>query len=230
MLADVDVAAAAALLGDATRASFLLALTEAEALPASELAARAGVSNSSASLQLAKLVAAGLLTTERQGRHRYYRLASPQVAQAIEALALIAPPKAVRSLHEADRAAAVRAARTCYDHLAGALGVTLLDALLDRRLLVPADGSADVTPRGERFFDAIGVDLATARRARRPLARLCLDWSERRYHLAGALGSAFASRLFELGWIERTGPTRAVRVTPKGRERLREELGVALPG
>src|SRR5438045_3448707 len=129
MLADADIAAPASLIGDPTRASFLLALTEKEALPASELAQRAGVSNPTASIQLAKLVAAGLLQVERHGRHRYFRLADPAVAQALEALAVIAPAKPVRSLRDANRVDGIRAARTCYDHLAGALGVSLLESL-----------------------------------------------------------------------------------------------------
>jgi hypothetical protein len=142
---------------------------------------------------------------------------------------VIAPPKPVHSLREADRARAIRAARTCYDHLAGALGVALMNALLDRRLLVRVNESVELTPRGERHFEVLGIDVGAARRARRPLARRCLDWSERRYHLAGSLGAALASQLFELRWIERAGSTRAVRVTPTGRTRLREEFGIEVP-
>jgi DNA-binding transcriptional ArsR family regulator len=230
MRGDADVASPAALIGDPTRAAFLLALAEQDALPASELAARAGVSNSTASIQLGKLVAGGLVTVERRGRHRQYRLAGPNVAGAIEALALIAPQPPVRSLRGANRAAAIRQARTCYDHLAGALGVSLTEALFDRGLLERDGDDVRFSENGDEWFSGLGVDLEKVRAARRPPARLCLDWSERRYHLAGGLGAALARRLFELGWIERAGPTRAVRVTPKGRAALQRELGVAAPG
>jgi len=215
--ADVDVASPAALIGDPTRAAFLLALSETEALPASALARHAGVSNSTASVQLGKLVAGRLLEVERHGRHRYYRLRDPAVAQAIEALAVIAPTRAVASLRDANRAEGIQLARTCYDHLAGALGVALLDALLKSRAVVPSGSDLELTRRGLGRLVSLGVDVEGPRRSRRAFARLCLDWSERRYHLAGALGAALTKRLFELDWIERAGPGRAVRVTSAGR-------------
>ena len=222
MLADVDIAAPASLIGDPTRAGFLLALTEQEALPASELARRAGVTNPTASTHLGKRVEAGLHEVERHGRHRYFRLADPAVAQALEALAVIAPPRPATSLRDADRIDGIRFARTCYDHLAGALGVSLLDGLCRARVLRRQGQDLELTPAGRRRLEALGVDLEPSRR---PLARLCLDWSERRYHLAGSLGAALTARLFELGWIERNGPGRAVRVAPQGQEGL-ASLGV----
>lgn len=225
MTADADVASAAALIGDPTRAAFLLALSEREALPATELARRAGVSKSAASIQLSKLVAAGLLEVEPQGRHRYFRLAGPAVAGALEALAVIAPQRPVRSLREANRNAGIRAARTCYDHLAGGLGVALLEGLLRSRTLVRRGSELSLTRAGSKLLDELGVNIAETRRSRRRLTRLCLDWSERDYHLAGALGATLTSRMFELGWIERVGPGRAVRVTAEGGEGLRS-LGV----
>jgi DNA-binding transcriptional ArsR family regulator len=225
VIVDADVAAPAALIGDQTRAAFLLALSEKDALPASELARRAGVSNSTASIQLGKLVVAELLNVERHGRHRYYRLADPAVADALEALAVIAPRRPVRSLREADRASGIQVARTCYDHLAGTLGVELAEGLVRSGILLRRGSDVDLLPAGVERLEAFGVDVAGARRSRRRFARLCLDWSERRYHLAGALGAALTSRLFELGWIERTGAGRAVRLTKKGREGLRA-LGV----
>jgi DNA-binding transcriptional ArsR family regulator len=221
----VDVASAAALIGDPTRAAFLLALSEREALPATELARRAGVSKSAASIQLAKLVDAGLLEVEPHGRHRYFRLAGPAVAGALEALAVIAPLRPARSLREANRSAGIRAARTCYDHLAGELGVALLTGLLRSRTLVRRGSEVSLTRAGSRRLEELGINVTGARRSRRRLTRLCLDWSEREYHLAGALGAALTSRMFELGWIERIGPGRAVRLTAKGRESLRS-LGV----
>lgn len=222
MLVDADIASPAALIGDPTRASILLALTEKEALPATELARRAGVSNPTASIQLAKLVEAGMLNVERHGRHRYFRLAHPSVAHALEALAVIAPARPARSLRETARMEGLTEARTCYDHLAGELGVALLDGLLRSRILVRRDARLDVTAGGRRRLEELGVELPSSRR---PLTRLCLDWSERRYHLAGALGAALTERLFELGWIERRKATRAVDVTASGRAGL-ASLGV----
>jgi len=200
----------------------LLALTEKDALPATELAHRAGVSNPTASIQLAKLVDAKLLTVERHGRHRYFRLADPSVARALEALAVIAPARPPRSLRDAARMEGLKEARTCYDHLAGELGVALLDGLCRKRILDRRDSRLDVTAAGRKRLEELGVEIPSSRR---PLTRLCLDWSERRYHLAGALGAALAERLFELGWIERRKATRAVAVTARGREGL-ASLGV----
>jgi DNA-binding transcriptional ArsR family regulator len=223
VIADADVAAPAALIGDPTRAAFLLALSEQEALPASELARRAGVTNSTASVQLGKLVRGGLLEVERQGRHRYYRLSNSTVAEALEALAVIAPVRPAGSLREANRAAGIQFARTCYDHLAGAVGVAVTEGLLREGILV-RQGSDVALARPDRL-EALGVDVAGARTGRRQFTRLCLDWTERKYHLAGALGAALTTRLFDLGWIERTVAGRAVRLTKEGRAGLRG-LGV----
>ena len=219
MLADADIASPAALIGDPTRATFLTELVDGTALPASELAQRAGVSASTASIQLSKLVDGGLLEVERSGRHRYYRLADPSIASAIEALAVISPHRAATSLKQARAGSELQAARTCYDHLAGALGVALLEALRRQRLLTP---ELEVTQRGAARFGELGIDVGSLARLRRPLTRPCLDWTERRHHLAGALGAALASRFLELGWIERRPESRAVRVTDKGRRAFAE--------
>jgi DNA-binding transcriptional ArsR family regulator len=225
VLADVDISEPASLMGDPTRAAFLMALSEERSLPAGELARRAGVSASTASIQLAKLVDGGLLTVERNGRHRYYSLAEPAIAAAIESLAVIAPRRPARSLRQARIGSDLQAARTCYDHLAGALGVALFDALLRKRVLTP---DLEPTRSGSRRLADLGVDVERAAGGRRPLARRCLDWSERRDHLAGALGATIATRFFELGWIERTPSSRAVRVTEAGRRGLGRELAVRL--
>jgi DNA-binding transcriptional ArsR family regulator len=223
VLADADISTPAALMGDPTRATFLTALVDGTALPASELAQRAGVSASTASIQLAKLVDGGLLEVERSGRHRYYRLADPSIASAIEALAVISPHRQATSLKQALVGSELQAARTCYDHLAGALGVALLEALRRQRLLTP---ELEVTARGTSRFAELGIDVGSLARGRRPLTRPCLDWTERRHHLAGALGEALASRFLELGWIERRPASRAVRVTDEGRRAFVRELAV----
>ena len=226
MNGDADVAAAAALIGEPARAALLVALMEEEALSGRELAVRAGIAPSTASGHLAKLVSGGLVAGERHGRHRYFRLADPAVAAAVEALSTIAPARPVRSLREATVAEAVRQARTCYDHLAGRLGVELA-AALERAEVLAHDGDAYTLGRSAaRRLGALGIDLDGLSRGRRPLLRSCLDWSERRPHVAGALGAALAERLFELGWLKRRRTNRSVVVTPLGRRRLRTELGV----
>jgi DNA-binding transcriptional ArsR family regulator len=225
MLADIDISEPASLIGDPTRAAFLMALSETQSLPAGELARRADVTPSTASIQLAKLVDGGLLAVQQHGRHRYYSLAEPAIAAAIESLAVIAPQRPASSLRKARIGSDLHAARTCYDHLAGGLGVALFDALLQQGVLTP---DLEATRKGLRRLRDLGVDLEGAAGGRRAFARRCLDWSERRDHLAGALGAAIATRFFELGWIERTPSSRAVRVTEAGRAGLEHELAVRL--
>jgi DNA-binding transcriptional ArsR family regulator len=225
VIADADIAAPASLMGNATRATFLMALSQGQSLPASELARRARVTPSTASIQLAKLVEGGLLTAERNGRHRYYRLEDPNVATAIESLAVIAPRRPASSLEQARVGSELQAARTCYDHLAGVLGVALLDALRRQRLLT---AELEPTRRGIKRFAQLGIDVDELAERRRPLAKGCLDWTERRRHLAGSLGAALATRCFELGWIERLPSSRAVLLTDAGRSALIRELALDL--
>ncbi|GAA4687417.1 transcriptional regulator [Phytohabitans rumicis] len=214
----------AGLLADGTRARFCLALLDGRAWTASELARHAGVAVSTASEHLSKLVAAGLLAEEHQGRHRYVRLATPRVAELIEDMAGYAgPPPPVRSLRAATATEAMARARTCYDHLAGQLGVRITDAMVTRGYLVTGSGFA-LTDSGLAWLSSLGVVLPNA--GRRPLVRACLDWTERRPHLAGAAGAALCRRLHEQGWLVRIGSQRAVRVTPAGEEALRDELGI----
>jgi len=225
VIADADIAAPASLMGDATRATFLMALSEGQSLPASELARRARVTPSTASIQLAKLVEGGFLKVKRNGRHRYYGLADANIAAAIESLAVIAPRRPASSLKQARIGSDLQAARTCYDHLAGVLGVTLFDGLQRQRLL-----TAELAPtrRGAKRFGELGIDVVELARRRRPFAKRCLDWTERRHHLAGSLGAALAARCFELGWIERLPASRAVRVTEEGRDDLAREFAIEL--
>ncbi|MEU5715195.1 winged helix-turn-helix domain-containing protein [Streptomyces sp. NPDC020403] len=221
------LAALAALLADETRASFCLALLDGRAWTAGELARHAGVAPSTASEHLGKLVAGGLLAEERQGRHRYVRLADARTARLVEELAAQLVPGADEARPATLRAAGLSSAlargRTCYDHLAGRLGITITDAMTARNLLRQDTGFA-LTDEGVRWFGALGVPLDTA--ARRPLARGCLDWTERRPHLAGAAGAALCTHALDAGWCERIGSGRAVRATPEGRRALSEYLGV----
>ncbi len=240
MDADPDIARVAALIGDPARSAILQSLLGGLALPATELALRAGVSAQTASSHLQKLTESGLLAVERSGRHRYYRLGSPEVAHCLEALgALAAPPRdrAARVARVADDepTRALRLARSCYDHLAGRVGVAVNDALLGGEYLRPAaaaDGGLELTPAGAGWFAAaLGVEveaLTGGGRGRRAFARPCLDWSERRPHLAGALGAALLSRLLALDWLARRPDGRALRLTVAGRQGLRRELALDL--
>ena len=236
---DADIASAAALIADSTRAAILRALLPDRPLAAGELARLAGVSAATASFHLAKLLEGGLITVIRQGRHRYYRLAGHEVAAALEALGLISPGLPVRSLRQSREAAALAEARTCYDHLAGRAGVEVLDGLLRQGLLEEKSGRTDrgdtsshrfeVTGAGAKELGSFGLNLLQIRRSRRQFAGTCIDWTQRRRHLNGALAAAITSRMFELGWIERGQRRRSVRVTPVGIEGLASTFGVDLP-
>jgi DNA-binding transcriptional ArsR family regulator len=226
---DPFFAEAAALMGDPARANILAALLDGRAWTAKELAGAAGVSAQTASGHLARLTAGRLLTVVAQGRHRYFRLASPSVAHAIEALMVLSGEATPRHRPKTRLSAELAAARTCYDHLAGSLGVGIHDALVSRGTLVVAGDGYEASPAGREFFAAMGIDTDAVRSEHRCFARPCLDWSERRTHLAGALATAFARRCTELGWIERRPGSRAVRVTAAG-ERDMRRLGLVACG
>ncbi|PSH69708.1 transcriptional regulator [Phyllobacterium brassicacearum] len=219
----------AALAGDPGRASMLNGLMDGRALTASELAQLAGITAQTASSHLTKMTEAGLLQVEKQGRHRYHRLASPAVAQMIESIMRIAAPEvSVKAVRTGPRDAALRAGRTCYDHLAGHLGVSITDALIDAGHLELGIDAGEVTDSGLVLFDRAGIDVDVIAKRGRILCRPCLDWSERRPHLAGAIGAALCSHCFDNGWIRRIEGTRAVSVTPNGQRQLRETFGVSL--
>jgi DNA-binding transcriptional ArsR family regulator len=225
---DANIATPAALIGDPTRAAMLQALQDGRAQPASALAWAAGVTAQAASNHLAKLVDGGLLAVEREGRHRYYRLASAEVAHAIEALSVLATP--VRSLEvpRSPKARALRDARCCYGHLAGRLGVRVCAALVEQDLIRPeADKLYAISDQGRAWFEDLGVDVS-ALRSPRGVARQCLDWTERRHHLAGPLGVQLLAAMTARGWFVLEAQGRAVRVTAAGEQALRERLGVGL--
>jgi DNA-binding transcriptional ArsR family regulator len=225
---DANIASPAALIGDPSRAAMLQALMDGRAHPAGALAWAARLTAQAASNHLAKLVDGGLVSVEREGRHRYYRLANAEVAHVLEALAVLAVP--VRSLEQprSPQARALRDGRCCYGHLAGRLGVAVTDALAARDLIRPVDGKLyDVPPAGRAWFEDLGLDLDTMR-SKRGAARQCLDWTERRHHLAGPLGVSLLSRMTTLGWVETVPGSRAARATTLGREELRLRLGVDL--
>ncbi|MCR6486795.1 metalloregulator ArsR/SmtB family transcription factor [Amycolatopsis sp. OK19-0408] len=244
MEGDADIARTAALFADPARVRVLLALADGRALAASVLAAEARLSAQGVSAHLAKLRAAGLVVAEKSGRHRFYRLAGPDPAELLETLARFSPAQPVTSLKEGTRAEALRTARTCYDHLAGRLGVAVTAALLSRGALAGASDTLrrpgdrisaplrehpyTLGPSAASVFDALGVDLDAVAAGRRPLLKFCLDWSEQRHHLAGALGAAVATRFVDAGWVRRRGEAqRALRLTPEGARALAARLGLA---
>jgi DNA-binding transcriptional ArsR family regulator len=222
------MAEVAALVGDPARANILCALLGGRALTATELAYAAGVTPQTTSGHLGKLTAARLLVQMKQGRHRYYRLAGPHVGQMLEGImnvALEGPPRFQPKTPAEDK---LRHARTCYDHIAGLLGVSLAERLTACEHVVLGDEAGEVTPAGAEFLGKLGVDLSGARSKRRVFCRPCLDWTERRPHIGGAVGAALAKRCFELKWIERVRDGRALTITPAGCRGLMDYFSLSL--
>ena len=231
MASIASIAEVAALIGDPARASMMQALMDGRALTAGELAATAGVAPQTASGHLGQLTSAGLLSVHQQGRHRYHKLASPQVAHLLESLMLVAAGTMTPRTRTGPRDQALRLARTCYDHVAGKLGVAIADAMEGRGYITIHDDAAAVSPTGESFLATLGIafDSASAKpRAGRilPVCRLCLDWSERRPHLAGKLGAALCRHSLDAGWLRRRTASRALDITPAGQSALRQLLGI----
>lgn len=224
-----EIAVIGALIGDPSRANILTALLDGRAWTASELAVSAGVSMPTTSGHLRKLVDGNLLVTEKQGRHRYFRLTNHKVAEALEALAgLAAELPQRRPKRSGPRDLSMRTARTCYDHLAGRLGVGLMEGLVRKAYLIENEKGLFVTDAGNHWFRSVGIDLAHVRSQRRVFARPCLDWSERRPHLAGAIGAALAARYLDQGWIKRLPNSRALKITSKGHHGFQESFGIDL--
>lgn len=222
-----DIAAIAALMGDPARSHMLTALMSGQALTATELAQEARVTAQTASSHLAKLVSGGLIEPDKQGRHRYYRLSDPDVADLIERLIGVAARTGHLRTRVGPRDPELREARACYDHLAGHLGVALFDGILARKLLKKRGGTLEVTPSGRAAFEAFGIDLSALDRQKRPMCRACLDWSERRDHLAGGLGAALLQRFIALRWATRPPGSRVVRFSPRGRQLLSDAFSEA---
>lgn len=230
MRPEPDLSTAAALIGEPARAAILSALLGGQAMPATELAYIAHITPQTASAHLARLVAGGLLAVTASGRHRYYRLASTAVADALEALARVAPPPPLRNRRQSADFETLRHGRTCYDHLAGRLGVVLTQALVERDLLTPMDDGYRLTEAGGDWLARLEIDPAQLRRGRRRFAGVCIDWSERQPHVAGALGAAIAARFFGKRWLVRLPDSRAVRLTNAGHVALYDLFGVRLEG
>lgn len=244
MTGDADLARVAELMADRARSRILLALVAGRELSASLLAEEAGVGRPTASAHLRKLTDGGLIAVRVDGKRRHYRLPGPEVADVIERLTALAPPEPITSLRASTRAAQLRRARSCYDHLAGRVGVGVMQGMLERGFLLGGDGEYDatgldrpasfghevsyeLTGSGRDFLDDLGVELP---QSRRPLIRYCIDWTETRHHLAGRLGRGLRDRFLELGWVEERSGSRALRVSADGERGLEREFGLALDG
>jgi DNA-binding transcriptional ArsR family regulator len=244
MTGDVDLSRAAELSADPARSKILVALTPGRELSASMLAQEAGVSRPTASAHLKKLTEGGLIAVRAEGKNRHYRLTGPAVADVLERLMELAPPEPITSLRASTRAAQLRRARSCYDHLAGRLGVGLMQSMLDRGFLHGGDGGFDpdgadadrsscygrdldyeLTSSGQQFLDDMGLRLPGGRR---PLIRYCVDWTETRHHLAGQLGRALRDHVLEMGWVEQRPESRALRITPDGAVGIEKTFGLAV--
>ena len=224
MLSITGLAEIAALVGDPSRAAMLMALMDGRALTAGELARAAGVTAQTASGHLAKMIEAELLALEAQGRHRYFRIASPAIAGMLEAMMVAAAPPPIRT---GPRDAAMRRARICYDHLAGEISVTIADAMIARGQIDLGTDGAALTEAGRALLDEIGVELPPCSEGKGAVfCRPCLDWSERRHHIAGAVGAALYRSFLARGWIRRFEGGRTVTFTQPGREALKRHFGI----
>ncbi|MDQ0270602.1 ArsR/SmtB family transcription factor [Cytobacillus purgationiresistens] len=223
-----NISEVVSLLGETSRATILSSLMDGRFHTASELALMAAIKPQTASFHLAKLVGGNLVKVEKHGRYRYYQLANKEVAELVESLLGASPAPKVHSLRESSQLKLLQEARTCYDHLAGRLGVRITEAMLHAGYLEKGEKEFVVTDIGEQFFSEFGLNLDEVRRNRRSFARACLDWSERHHHLAGALGTSLMNRFIELGWIAQMPTTRAVKVTARGTAGFKEYFHIEI--
>lgn len=223
-----NMAEVAALLAETSRATILASMMDGRFHTASELAYMASIKPQTASFHLAKLVEGKLLKVEKQGRHRYFQLADEEIAQFLESFLAISPPPEIRSLKQSSQIKLLQEARTCYDHLAGKLGVHLTESMMRAGYLKLEEKQFVLTEEGALFFTSFGIDLPALKKKRRSFSHACLDWSERRYHLAGALGSELFNHLFQLGWLTRVPSIRAIQVTEKGKIGLKDVFQIEM--
>ncbi|MDN4526043.1 ArsR/SmtB family transcription factor [Fictibacillus fluitans] len=223
-----NVAEIASIISESSRAAILTVLMDGRFHTASELASMAGIKPQTASFHLSKMQEAGIIAQQKQGRHRYYGIVNNEVANVMESLLFLAPPVKISSLKQSTQDKAIRYARTCYDHLAGKAGVTVTDALLKAGYLKDEQETFLVTERGISFFNELGIDLEKTGKKRRSFSMRCLDWSERRHHLAGSLGNALLERFIELGWMLRVPQNRAVKITEEGITGFMRTFGIDL--
>ena len=206
----------ATLIGDPTRASILWTLLDGRAFTATELAVAANTSPQNISMHLGKLLDANLLCVEKQGRHKYYRFSNKEVAYALEGMANLVPKTKVSSGNETENYPPIKFCRTCYDHLAGKIGVALADSLLEQKIIVRTNHVFEISSEGEKWFSDFGINLEEAQKQKRIFLKPCLDWSERRNHIAGSVGALLLNKMLEQDWIRRTANSRAIIITGKG--------------
>lgn len=217
----------AAIIGEPARAKMLWSLLDGKAYTATELSIQADVSAQNASMHLSKLVQSELLTEERQGRHKYYRFARPEVAYAIEAIANLIPPGKAGHAPVCE-SAGIKFCRTCYDHLAGKVAVEITQRLLNKKIIMPHGSFYDVSPKGEKWFNELDINIEVLKKSKRTFARQCLDWSERKHHLAGSLGAAMLQSMVKKKWIKRIKDSRMTVLTNEGRLALQQQLNLGL--
>jgi DNA-binding transcriptional ArsR family regulator len=215
-----DISSIAKAISEPSRAAMLTALLDGRLHPASSLAYIAGIKPQTASFHLKRMTELNLISVERHGRHRYYGLTNYEVASTLESFLVISPKTEIKSFRQATQDKAIRDARTCYDHLAGKLGVKITDSMLVNGYLENLTDSFIITEKGEEFFAGLHIDLSEVKKSRRKFINKCLDWSERRHHLSGAVGNALFEKFLELNWIEKASGTRAVKLTSEGKKKI----------
>ena len=210
----------ATLIGDATRASILWNLLDGKAFTATELAIAVETSAQNISMHLGKLLDADLISVEKQGRHKYYRFSNKEVAYAVEAMANLIPKPEISAKKKTENYPPIKYCRTCYDHLAGKIGVALAESLLEQKIIIEKNNTFEITSEGEKWFSDFGVNIGEAKKQKRIFLKPCLDWSERRYHIAGSVGTLLLNKMLEQDWIRRTANSRVILITGKGEKEM----------
>ncbi|AFQ12298.1 TPA: winged helix-turn-helix domain-containing protein [Bacillus pacificus] len=223
-----NIARMASLLSDASRSAILVHLMDGRPHPATELANAAKIKPQTATFHLNKLLEAQIISVEKHGRHRYYKLANHELADSLETIFFITQPEPIQSFKQAKEMNEIEFARTCYDHLAGKLGVEIANALLRKEVLVKNETDFQVTKIGEKFFYGLDIDLEKLQTKRRAFSKCCLDWTERKHHIAGALGNILLERMLEMNWIIKVKHSRAIHITPLGRQKLKEVFSIKI--
>ena len=218
----------ASLIGDPTRASILWALLDGRAFTATELAVSVNTSPQNISMHLGKLLEADLLCVEKQGRHKYYRFSNKEVAYAVEAMANLVPKPEVSLKNKPENYPPIKFCRTCYDHLAGKIGVALTDSLLEQKIIIEKNNAYEISPEGEKWFSRFGINIEEAQKQKRIFLKPCLDWSERRNHIAGSIGALLLNKMIAEDWLRRTKDSRAMIITGKGEKELLKNFKIAL--
>lgn len=218
----------ATLIGDATRASILWNLLDGRAFTATELAIAIETSAQNISMHLGKLLDADLISVEKQGRHKYYRFSNKEVAYAVEAMANLIPKPEISAKKKTENYPPIKYCRTCYDHLAGKIGVALADSLLEQKIIIEKNNTFEITSEGEKWFSDFGVNIGDAKKQKRIFLKPCLDWSERRYHIAGSVGTLLLNKMLEQDWIRRTKDSRVIIITGKGEKEMLQNFKIVV--